>query len=136
MDFIEHLHLKRHQFSYGAGLRWSPFNIIAEYSFETLIPSHTVDHVHTGFLQDQVELGAKWRLTAAAKLQHNNYSGFDIQPSLRLLWAPDAKQSAWGGVTRAVTTPSDLEEDFHLEGALTPTLYVEVAGISTSSRRM
>jgi len=128
IDFIHHLHLKRHQFSYGAGLRWSPFNIIAEYPFETLIPSHVVDHVHTGFLQDQVQLGSNWWLTAGAKLQHNNYSGFDIQPSLRLLWAVDANQSVWGGVTRAVTTPSDLEEDFFLEGAIASNEFIVVAG--------
>jgi len=129
IDFIHHLHLSpRNQFAYGAGLRWSPFQIIAEYPFETLIPASMVDHVHTGFLQDQIQLADKVWLTAGAKLQHNNYSGFDAQPSARLLWSPGQHQSVWLGITRAVTTPSDLEEDFHLEGPVTSTEFIVVTG--------
>jgi iron complex outermembrane receptor protein len=128
-DFIQHLNLgSRQSFAYGAGLRWSPYEIFASNPNETLIPATAVDHVHTGFLQDQVQLAEKLYLTVGAKLQHNNYSGFDIQPSLRLLWSPGQHQSLWLGASRAVTTPSDLEEDFHLEGPVTPTEFIVVAG--------
>jgi iron complex outermembrane receptor protein len=129
IDFIQHFHFaSRQNFSYGAGLRWSPFQIIAEYPFETLIPDKVTDHVHTGFMQDEVQLTEKLSLTAGAKLQHNNYSGFDVQPSARLLWTPASHQTAWLGVTRAVTTPSDIEENFLLEGATSPTSAIVVAG--------
>jgi len=67
-------------------------------------------------------------LTVGAKLQQNNYSGFDIQPSGRLLWTPDPHQSLWLGVTRAVTTPSDLEEGFHVEEPLAPNEFLLVTG--------
>ena len=129
IDFIQHLPIvARQNFSYGAGLRWSPYKIIAPNPNETLIPSSNVDHVHTGFLQDQIQLAEKLYLTVGAKLQHNNYSGFDIQPSIRLLWSPGQHQSLWLGASRAVTTPSDLEEDFHLEGPVSPTEFIVVAG--------
>lgn len=129
IDFIQRLHLgAKQQFSYGAGLRWSPYRIIAEYPFETLIPSTMTDHVHTGFLQDQVQLGQKLFFTVGAKLQHNNYSGFDVQPSGRLLWSPSQHQSFWLGLTRAVTTPSDLEEDFLLQGPVGANTVIQVLG--------
>lgn len=129
IDFIHHLPLgSRHSFSYGAGLRWSPFQVIPPNPYETLVPASSLDHVYTGFLQDQIQLAEKLFLTVGAKLQQNNYSGFDIQPSGRLIWSPGQHQSLWMGITRAVTTPSDLEEGFHLEGALTPTEFIVVAG--------
>ena len=66
-------------------------------------------------------------LTLGAKLQQNNYSGFDVLPSGRLLWSPNDKQSLWAGITRSVTTPSDLEENFLLQGS-SPTLVIQLLG--------
>jgi iron complex outermembrane recepter protein len=129
LDFNQHLASHAHQvFSYGAGLHWSPYQIVPPNPDETLNPSSGLDHVHTGFLQDQIQMGEDVFLTVGAKLQHNNYSGFDIQPSARLLWTPSQRQSLWLGVSRAVTTPSDLEEDFKLEGAISATAFIVVAG--------
>ena len=85
------------------------------------------DHIYTGFLQDEIRLGQTVNLTLGAKLQQNNYSGFDVLPSGRLLWSPNDKQSLWAGITRSVTTPSDLEENFLLQG-ISPTLVIQVLG--------
>lgn len=129
IDFVQHLHLPAGQkFAWGGGLHWSPYQIVSVTPLETLIPQSATDHNHTGFVQDEIPLGARVFLTAGAKLQHNNYSGFDIQPSGRLLWTPTEHQSAWLGVTRAVTTPSDIEEDFQLTGPAGPATYIRVAG--------
>jgi iron complex outermembrane receptor protein len=129
IDFVQHLHLPAGQkFAWGGGLHWSPYQVVGLTPVETLIPASATDHNHTAFLQDEIPLGSRVSLTAGAKLQHNNYSGFDIQPSGRLLWTPREHQSAWLGVTRAVTTPSDLEEDFQLTGPAGPATYIRVAG--------
>jgi iron complex outermembrane recepter protein len=114
-------------FSVGAGLRWSPFNVISTVAGEGLVPSTGVDHIYTGFLQDEIGLGKTANLTLGAKLQQNNYSGFDVLPSGRLLWSPNDKQSLWAGITRSVTTPSDIEEHFLLQ-ATSPTLVIQVLG--------
>jgi iron complex outermembrane receptor protein len=129
IDFVQHLHLPGGQkFAWGGGLHWSPYQIVGVTPVETLIPASATDHNHTGFLQDEIPLGSRVFLTAGAKLQHNNFSGFDIQPSGRLLWTPSEHQSAWMGVSRAVTTPSDLEEDFQLTGPAGPATFIRVAG--------
>jgi iron complex outermembrane receptor protein len=128
IDFIQHVQFgKRNKFSYGGGLRWSPYAILSTNPDETLIPTRATDHIYTGFLQDEVQLATKFALTFGTKLQQNNYSGFDIQPSVRLLWSPDQHQVVWMGATRAVTTPSDLEEDFVLRAAA-PKLVIQVLG--------
>ncbi len=41
---------------------------------------------------------------------HSSFSGFNWEPSARLLWTPSEHQSLWASVTRAVRTPSDLED--------------------------
>jgi iron complex outermembrane receptor protein len=129
IDFIQTIRgLSRQQISYGGGLRWSPYSIISPNPDETLLPSRSADHINTGFLQDEIQLGEKTSLTVGAKLQHNNFSGFDVQPSVRLLWSPRERQSVWLGITRAVTTPSDLEVDFFLQGPVTATTFIQVVG--------
>jgi len=59
------------------------------------------------FLQDDISLiDNELRLTLGAKLQHNDYTGFEGQPSGRLLWTPSRQHSLWAAVSRAVRTPS------------------------------
>ena len=129
IDFVQHLHLPAGQkFAWGGGLHWSPYQVIGLPGVEDLAPASATDHNHTGFVQDEIPLGSHVFLTGGAKLQHNNYSGFDIQPSGRLLWTATEHQSAWLGITRAVTTPSDLEEDFQLTGPVGPATFIRVAG--------
>ena len=113
--------------SVGAGLHWSPYNVISTVSGEGLVTPTGVDHIYTGFLQDEISFSEAVNLTLGAKLQQNNYSGFDILPSGRLLWSPNDQQSLWAGITRSVTTPSDIEEKFQLQGG-TPTLVIQLLG--------
>lgn len=112
VDFIDHLRLgSRNLFSYGGTLHWSPYLVYpGEFS-----PGSGTDHEHTGFIQDEINIANNVWLTAGTKLEHNNYSGFDLQPSARILWSPGERQSLWGAVSRAVTTPSDLEETYDLK---------------------
>lgn len=114
IDFIDHFRLgDRNLFSYGGTLHWSPYYV----SPDLFSAATGTDYEHTGFVQDEVRLRPGLWLTAGTKLEYNNYSGFDLQPSARVLWSPDEHQALWGGVTRAVTTPSDLEENYDLRGS-------------------
>ena len=51
------------------------------------------------------------RAYVGSKFEVNSYSGFEWEPSAKLLWTPDDKQSFWCSVSRAVRTPSRAEED-------------------------
>lgn len=78
-------------------------------------PSDRTDHLFSAFIQDQITLKPEeWYLTLGAKFEHNDYSGFEIQPNVRLQWHPDNRQTLWASVSRAVRTPSRLEHDVDL----------------------
>jgi iron complex outermembrane recepter protein len=60
------------------------------------------------------------KLTIGSKLEHNDFSGFEVQPSARLIWSIDKRQAVWTAVSRAVRTPTQLDEDVRIiEGPVT-----------------
>ncbi len=66
----------------------------------------------SGFLQDEITIvPEKLKLTLGSKLEHNDFSGWEYQPSGRLAWTPDTKQTVWGAVSRAVRSPSRIDSD-------------------------
>jgi iron complex outermembrane recepter protein len=62
------------------------------------------------FIQDAFEvLPDKLTMTAGIKIEHNDFTGFEYQPSLRAILKPQENQTVWAAVSRAVRTPSQLE---------------------------
>lgn len=123
VDFLHHFTLPRRQdFLWGLGLRFSAGN--AHEVVPTLIftPNQLTDKLYSAFAQDEIPIvGKKLSLTIGSKLLHNIYTGFEVQPSARLLWTPNSRQTVWGAITRAVRTPSRIEEDFQATGLLAAT---------------
>lgn len=77
-------------------------------------PSAT-DRWISGYIQDDITLVPdKVRLTVGTKLEYNNFTGFEIQPNVRLLIKPTKNLSLWGAVSRAVRTPSRFERSASL----------------------
>jgi iron complex outermembrane receptor protein len=71
----------------------------------------------TAFLQDEITLiDNRLTLTAGTKFLRTNFTGWQLQPTGRILWTPSDKQSVWAAFTHAVRTPSDAEENFSLLG--------------------
>jgi iron complex outermembrane receptor protein len=72
------------------------------------------------FVQDTLPLGEHVKLTLGAKLEHNSYSGLEVQPSVRLAWKIDERRLLWSALSHAVRTPSRLDRDFHVFINLAP----------------
>ncbi|MGH9574211.1 MAG: TonB-dependent receptor plug domain-containing protein [Candidatus Acidiferrales bacterium] len=132
IDFLYHVAVhSRHDLLIGAGARWSPDNITQKFSTLNFVPQQETDSIYSWFLQDQIALAAdRLSLTLGSKFEHNNYSGFEVQPNARLLWTPSEHQSIWAAVTRAVRTPSRLDQDLQLTDLLAPSppLFLRVVG--------
>jgi iron complex outermembrane recepter protein len=78
-------------------------------------PADRTDKLYSGFLQDTVQLVPdKLSVTLGVKLEHNSYSGFEFQPTGRLLYRPRKQQTFWAAITRAVQTPSRLDQDINI----------------------
>jgi iron complex outermembrane receptor protein len=112
LDFVHHLTLGRGQdFIYGAGVRESPASLPEIVSTYVFSPNQRVDQLYTAYAQDTIPLVTdKLSFTGGAKLLHSSFTGFDVEPSARLLWTPTSNRTIWGAVTRAVRTPSDTED--------------------------
>lgn len=84
-------------------------------------PKTREDSLYSGFLQDEITLiPEKLHLTVGSKLEHNDYSGFEIQPSGRILWKIDETRTVWAAVSSAVRTPSRGEADARFASAVLP----------------
>ncbi len=88
------------------------------------------DQIYSAFVQDEVSLiEEKLLLTFGSKFEHNSYTGFEYQPSARLLWKPLQQHSVWGAVSRAVRVPARMEEDMILRRAMfSSTLGLDIRG--------
>lgn len=114
-------------------MRVSPSNFIQTQPTVDFLPHQQTDSIFSGFLQDEIPIVEhKISLTLGSKLEHNNFSGFEYQPSVRLQWTPSDRQTIWAAATRAVSTPSRIEEDLALTElvvATPPPLFIEIAGV-------
>jgi iron complex outermembrane receptor protein len=75
------------------------------------LPATLDQNLYSGFLQDEVALRSNLSLTLGSKLEHNDYTGFEYEPNARLSWIVDSTQALWGAVSRAVRTPSRIDEE-------------------------
>ena len=75
------------------------------------LPAVLDQSLYSGFLQDEVAIRSNVSLTVGSKLEHNDYTGFEYEPNARFSWILDSTQMLWGAVSRAVRTPSRIDED-------------------------
>jgi iron complex outermembrane receptor protein len=105
---------------WGLGYRLTSDDITAVPTI-VFTPRRRTDQLFSAFVQDEIRfLAERLRLTIGAKFEHNDYSGFEMQPSARLLWLVAPRHTLWAAVTRAVRTPSRVEHDLRLTGLLEP----------------
>ena len=78
-------------------------------------PATSRDQLVSAFVQDQVAIGDALHLTLGTKLEHNDFSGFEIQPSARATWEFSLGHTLWGAVSRAVRVPTRLERDIAID---------------------
>jgi iron complex outermembrane receptor protein len=101
-----------HDIVWGAGYRWTKDDIIDTFviSFD---PDSRSDNLWSAFAQDDINLIADtaW-ITVGSKFEHNAYSGFEIQPSVRFRIQTSPRQIIWTAISRAVRTPARSDHDF------------------------
>ena len=87
----------------------------------TFDPSRETDDVASLFVQDEIRLIPKvlWG-SVGARLEHNDYSGLEIQASARLAFRPHERHMMWAAWSRATRTPSRTETHIRLNEAVIP----------------
>jgi iron complex outermembrane recepter protein len=104
----------RHEIVWGMTYRYTDNTNRGKLVF-AVAPEKARDQLIGGFVQDQIAVADAFQLTLGTKLEHNDFSGFEVQPSARLAWEVAPRQSAWAAVSRAVRVPTRLERDVAIE---------------------
>jgi iron complex outermembrane receptor protein len=122
----------RHDVQWGAELR-STKDDIGNTLFATFTPDSRSDQTISAFLQDRISLlDQRVFLTLGAKVEHNDYTGSEQQPNVRIAWVPGDRHTVWGAASRAVRVPARLNTDLELFAPIGPLqgqpFYVNVFG--------
>lgn len=105
---------------WGIGYRVTRDNI-ENTILRSIDPSSRTDQLFSAFIQDDITLiKDRLRWIIGSKFEHNDYTGFELQPSTRLIWTPSKDQSIWGSVSRSVRTPSRAEQTVTTDVAVIP----------------
>ena len=110
-DFQHHFSVgDRNQITWGAGYR---FTHDQNNNAPTLVfnPAPLNQNLLSTFVQDEIKLQDDLFFTLGTKVEHNDYTGFEVQPSGRLQWNVTPTQMLWAAVSRAVRTPSRVDHD-------------------------
>lgn len=114
---------ERHRLVIGAGYRLASDRLQNGAGF-AFLPADEKLHWGNVFVQDEIDLSGSLRLIAGAKFEHNNYTGREFLPTLRLAYKPSASSLLWGALSRTVRAPSRIDRDFY-----SPSTPAVVAGV-------
>jgi iron complex outermembrane recepter protein len=125
IDLQHRFHLgDRQEIVWGGGYRYSVDELSGGSGFEMEDPSLGVQ-LGNAFVQDEIAIvPERLHLTLGTKIEHNDFTGFEVQPSGRIAFTPHQNHTFWGAISRAVRTPSRTERDVRIyvdPGNLLPT---------------
>ena len=108
----------RHDLVFGGGFRDDDFKTVP--TFNTDIASSD-EHIFNAFLQDEIAMGRRVKVTLGSKLEHDNLAGWGALPSARVMWnVTPTTQRIWAAVSRARRTPSAAELGLRVYFAAVP----------------
>lgn len=113
-DFHHRIQAGRHVLVWGMGARFMRHATTSLPLFR-FDPSWRWLHLYGLFAQHEITLVPdRARFTLGSRFEHNDYTGWEIQPNVRFAWTPSERHTVWTAVSRAVRTPSRIDRDFSL----------------------
>jgi iron complex outermembrane recepter protein len=120
IDFQHRVAHGRQEFVWGLGYRHSG-DESGTTPFFSLSPTRRSDMTYSSFAQYELSLrDEQLRLVFGSKFEHNDYTGFEVQPSARMAWTPSQRQALWVAAARAVRTSSRADSDVFLKQQALP----------------
>ena len=111
VDLQQRALLARHDVVWGIGYRLINDRVMNSPGL-AFLPSHVARQWFTAFVQDEIALVAeRLHVTLGTKVEHNDYTGFEIQPSGRVNWTLSPSGTLWAAISRAVRTPSRIDRE-------------------------
>jgi iron complex outermembrane receptor protein len=121
IDFQHDVHVGESQeFVWGLGYRSIQDTNGSSFTV-SLQPNHSGLNQYSGFVQDEISLfSRRVRITLGSKFEHNDFTGFEVEPNVRFVGILSKNQSIWAAISRAVRTPALTEEGLRLGEAVVP----------------
>ncbi|MGB0034039.1 MAG: TonB-dependent receptor [Candidatus Acidiferrales bacterium] len=121
VDFQHHIGWgNRNDFVWGLGYRLTSDDTSANLRV-SFNPADRATQLFSAFVQDEIAIRPdRLLLTLGAKFEHNAFSGFGIEPSIRFAWIVNEKNMVWGAVSRALRTPARSDEDVRFNEVVVP----------------
>jgi iron complex outermembrane receptor protein len=112
LDFQHHIPVGNHQdIVWGIGYRSDTSGGPPGYFVAFTPPFQTVS-LFSGFLQDEIRISDTLWITVGAKLEHNSYTGFETEPSVRIIWdPPGSRHSVWAAAAKAIRQPARADNN-------------------------
>jgi iron complex outermembrane recepter protein len=109
---------ERNEVYWGVGYQQYWDDVVST-RFVSFQPAASVFRVADAVLRDEIQfISGKLMASAGIRLDYNSYRHLEYQPSFRLLYTPNARQSAWIGASRAVRVPSRLDRNIQVDEEL------------------
>jgi iron complex outermembrane receptor protein len=104
----------RHDVVWGLGYRLMN-DRVANGASLAFLPADVTRQWFTGFVQDEIALVPnRLHVALGSKVEHNDYTGFEIEPSGRISWQLSPSGLLWTAVSRALRTPSRIDRELFI----------------------
>lgn len=125
---------KDNYFNWGLGYRLV-IDHFFDGEFSIIDPNHQNLHLVSAFVQDKaIFFDGALHFTFGTKVQYYTLSGWDFQPTARLLWKVHPAHRLWASFSRATRSPSRGETAFSLKPTIAlPTLIPLTLDFQTNS---
>lgn len=122
LDFQHNIAVgKRHRIVWGVNGRTVDLDTRSEGPLISFEPTGRLSHAVSAFFQDTVSaIPDTLEFTFGSKAGYNEFSNFEVQPSVRMLFLPHRRHALWGAVSYGVRVPTDSEFDVRIQNAVAP----------------
>ncbi len=95
---------------WGGGIRSAHYTIRGTATLLFQPASRTLN-LANAFVQDTFSITPTLKLIGGLKLEDDPYSGLAVLPDVRLSWKATDQVLLWGGVSRAIRSPTPFDRD-------------------------
>lgn len=123
IDAQHHWRAPRNNILLGAGYRHYDGDDLGDGPGFFFEPRQRASHRLNVFAQDEFSAGRGVFVTLGSKFERNEFTGFEVQPTLRARWS-GTHQSVWGAVSRAVRVPTRFDTDLRIRVPNAQTIFL------------
>jgi iron complex outermembrane receptor protein len=103
----------RHRIVWGLGYRRT-HDVVHNAPALAFKPETLDRDLYNIYAQDEIGITDKLFITLGTKVEHNDYTGFEFEPNVRVAFNATKKQMFWTAVSRAVRIPSRVDAHIRL----------------------